>query len=242
MKMLAWPRLLFTALVLAFLFGILAYARGQSPKRLDWSATCYGPHTFGRNISQGHQPEPRSRLDWAAPCPCPGGGVCTCGADCPCPGGRPTVKKADDGGPDWNWDWQRGNWVRPVGVHEEPRSPLWPKVRAEHLKREPACAACGTTSELNVHHVLPFKQYPERELDDSNLITLCREHHFVLGHSGNWSTWNPNVRADAAKLRARTVLPPLGFAYPQMAEPRMMYWNSFQPIGGFNGGARGGSC
>jgi hypothetical protein len=97
--------------------------------------------------------------------------------------------------------------VEGLGV---PRSPKWPAVRAEFVRLHPTCAACGSWSALNVHHVLPFHQRPDLELDPSNLITLCREHHFRIGHDPdgpwkparpNWLEFNRNVRKDAAKWK-----------------------------------------
>lgn len=90
---------------------------------------------------------------------------------------------------------------------EHARSPHWPKVRAEHLKRCPTCAACGGKDNLQVHHVQPFHLHPDLELDDANLITLCEKPghccHFVFGHNYNWKTWNPHVREDAARQLRR---------------------------------------
>lgn len=34
-----------------------------------------------------------------------------------------------------------------------------------------------TTTDLEVHHIEPLADDYDRRLDDSNLITLCREHH-----------------------------------------------------------------
>lgn len=34
-----------------------------------------------------------------------------------------------------------------------------------------------TTSDLEVHHIVPLSEDYERRLDEDNLITLCREHH-----------------------------------------------------------------
>lgn len=89
-----------------------------------------------------------------------------------------------------------------VGIHEPPRSPHWPKVRAEYLSGHPICEACGSKEDLQVHHCLPFHHDPVKELDLNNLITLCgpKGHscHLRLGHCFNYKTYNPNVRADAA--------------------------------------------
>lgn len=90
-----------------------------------------------------------------------------------------------------------------VKPHEEERSPIWHKTRMAHLRKEPACAACGTLEDLEVHHIAPFHLHPELELEDSNLITLCEKPghdcHFVFGHFHNWHLFNPNVIADVAR-------------------------------------------
>lgn len=84
---------------------------------------------------------------------------------------------------------------------ESPRSPQWPEVRAKHLAQFPACAVCGSTEDVAVHHVKPFHLYPELELVPSNFLTLCERrgsnHHLEFGHLGLWAAWNPEVRYDA---------------------------------------------
>ena len=86
------------------------------------------------------------------------------------------------------------------------RSSKWPTVRAAHLKRQPACAACGCTSPVEVHHIRPFHLFPEMELDPANLITLCesKSHncHLLFGHCLNWRKYNPQVCPDAAACLA----------------------------------------
>ena len=79
------------------------------------------------------------------------------------------------------------------------RSSHWPTLRRHFLFDHPSCAACGTTKDLEVHHVKPFHLHPELELAESNLITLC-EHgcHYLIGHLASWHSWNKNVREDAA--------------------------------------------
>lgn len=94
----------------------------------------------------------------------------------------------------------------------EPRSPLWPKVRAEHLAKNPECAACGYKGPANqCHHISPFHlggvndRGETLELDPTNLITLCgpghRNHHLDIGHGGTYTCRNPNVREDAERFR-----------------------------------------
>lgn len=75
------------------------------------------------------------------------------------------------------------------------------------IKENYKCAACGSTKRLQVHHVLPFSNRPDLELDFSNLITLCMdvdECHFRLGHGGSFRHYNPNVVADAAEYMSST--------------------------------------
>lgn len=84
------------------------------------------------------------------------------------------------------------------------RSSAWPRVRDEHLKREPRCSVCGSTKKLEVHHVRPFFLAPELELDPTNLITLCESGrfgincHLAIGHRGSFKKANPQVHEDAA--------------------------------------------
>jgi len=89
-----------------------------------------------------------------------------------------------------------------------PRSSRWPSVRGAYLERHPACEACGGTQNLEVHHVKPFHDFPMRELDMTNLMTLCmapdKECHLRVGHLGNWKKFNANARADAAQILAAT--------------------------------------
>ena len=88
------------------------------------------------------------------------------------------------------------------------RSPQWQKVRKEHLKLHWWCRYCGSTSNLEVHHIQPFHLNPELELEENNLITLCegvfRQCHLKQGHLGNWKSFNPDINKIA---KARPPLP-----------------------------------
>lgn len=80
------------------------------------------------------------------------------------------------------------------------RSSHWDETRDVHIALHPTCEACGSTKRLQVHHILPFHEYPELELCLENLITLCmseNECHINIGHKDNFSLYNPNVRIDA---------------------------------------------
>ncbi len=83
------------------------------------------------------------------------------------------------------------------------RSPQWPTTRANYIKKFPTCAVCGGSKNVEVHHKKPFHLYPELELVEANLISLCESGangitcHLFVGHLGNYKTYNPMVERDA---------------------------------------------
>src|SRR2546430_489629 len=85
----------------------------------------------------------------------------------------------------------------------EDRSSKWPAVEKAHLKSEPVCQVCGTNHDLEVHHIVAFHVDPTKELDDTNLITLCRPHHYTFGHFCNWKSWNQTCREDCTEWRVK---------------------------------------
>jgi len=102
MKMLKFSRLIRMALVLGLLFGVTNFARSAPPVKI--TAQVHLPIT--------QQAPTLARYD---DCGCSLGRVCNCGPLCDCFAcRRATTKKADDGGPNWQWDWHRGQWWRPV--------------------------------------------------------------------------------------------------------------------------------
>lgn len=92
---------------------------------------------------------------------------------------------------------------RPPLEMQAPRSGQWPAVRKAHLQREPGCAICNSREGVEVHHCEPFHLRPELELLESNLISLCRKHHFTFGHLERWDSYNRDVRRDAAVWRKK---------------------------------------
>lgn len=84
----------------------------------------------------------------------------------------------------------------------EGRSSHWPAVQKAFLAGHPTCEACGGTKNLQAHHRIPFSFDPTRELDLSNLQALCEDPkrlcHLRVGHSWNFSGYNPHSVADAA--------------------------------------------
>ncbi len=94
--------------------------------------------------------------------------------------------------------------LRDVGISAK-RSDKWPTVEKHFREAHSTCAACGGKERLNVHHCMPFHLDPSKELDTTNLITLCmgeKECHLHIGHGGSFKQYNPNVRRDAAEALA----------------------------------------
>lgn len=95
----------------------------------------------------------------------------------------------------------------PLPAFAVPRSPDWPPARRDHLRREPACLITGIDDpkRLNVHHIKPYHEFPELELEQANMITLAEASiniHFLIGHGGrSWLDYNPNIRKQIRRLR-----------------------------------------
>ena len=60
------------------------------------------------------------------------------------------------------------------------------------------CRWCGRTVNLNRHHVVTQSANPALRDVRENLIVLCRDCHFVLGHRCDWKRYNPDVMYIAA--------------------------------------------
>lgn len=76
------------------------------------------------------------------------------------------------------------------------RSSKWNKIQKEFLEKNSSCAFCDGTKNLNVHHKKPFHLYPELELEESNLITLCmgeKDCHLLIAHGNNFSYYCDNL-------------------------------------------------
>lgn len=85
------------------------------------------------------------------------------------------------------------------------RSPKWRKFCKEFLKGK-ACAACGKAESLQLHHIYPFHLFPERELDETNVIPLCSgpgetDCHLMIGHGDNFRAYVPIVDALAERVK-----------------------------------------
>jgi 5-methylcytosine-specific restriction endonuclease McrA len=77
------------------------------------------------------------------------------------------------------------------------RSRGWSKLRRQFVREHPFCAACGRKKRLQVHHIQDFSEYPELELEFTNLTTLCSRCHLYFGHLLSWKSINPHVISDS---------------------------------------------
>lgn len=94
--------------------------------------------------------------------------LCRCGSIIPAGQRCPKCRKAEDT--------VRG------GARQRGYDGAWDKAKAEHLRRYSFCAVCGSTADLDVHHLEPVRLAPHRRLDPSNLQTLCRRCHNRTTH------------------------------------------------------------
>lgn len=109
------------------------------------------------------------------------------------------------------------------------RSPKWDDRRKAHLKEHPYCQACPAPKgwkkmlhhgqalvglkPVQVHHIFPFHNMmvigrPDMECDQPlNLVTLCESgenHHVLLGHLGDFQSFNPDVIKHAHTFFGKT--------------------------------------
>lgn len=104
----------------------------------------------------------------------------------------------------WIWliSWLPYEWQPRNILALSERSGKWRALRAEHLRQNPACAACGRTVKVIVHHVIPVSFDPDKELDPANLLTLCETPcHLVFGHFFSYHCYNKDVRKMVAEFK-----------------------------------------
>ncbi|RRH81722.1 HNH endonuclease, partial [Mesorhizobium tamadayense] len=58
------------------------------------------------------------------------------------------------------------------------RTARWQALRLEAKRRDGfKCTSCGAHSKLEVHHIIPVRQAPERAFDLGNVTCLCPTCH-----------------------------------------------------------------
>lgn len=88
----------------------------------------------------------------------------------------------------------------PLVMCGKPRSSQWRAVEADFLDKHPRCAACGSDELLQAHHLVPYHQRPDLELEVGNLLPLCMKYrcHLTIGHLCSWQSINKHAITDAA--------------------------------------------
>ena len=60
----------------------------------------------------------------------------------------------------------------------------WRRLRDDYIRRHPVCVLCEregrTTAAEVVDHIQPIAVAPDRRLDETNLRSLCRDHHAIV--------------------------------------------------------------
>ena len=80
------------------------------------------------------------------------------------------------------------------------------KAQAAWVAAHPNCAVCELKRihgwRCEGHHIIPYAINPVLGDCPTNFITLCRAHHWLVGHGGrNWSYENTNVLENAHAIR-----------------------------------------
>jgi len=71
----------------------------------------------------------------------------------------------------------------------------WRKCKKEYYKTHvKICMCCNYEKKTELHHIKPRHIYPELALLHTNLIVLCRDCHFHLGHRNNFRDYNPQIK------------------------------------------------
>jgi len=92
--------------------------------------------------------------------------------------------------------------INQILTEQNPRSPKWPELSKQIIKKHPICSACNVNMNLEVHHIKPFHLYPELELIEDNCMVFCRLHHFIIGHFCDWGGWNVKAVRDAVRYKS----------------------------------------
>ena len=62
-----------------------------------------------------------------------------------------------------------------------------PKIRKRDNN---TCYNCKCFTNLQVHHIIPIKYDKSKMYDEINMITLCKQCHFDVAHSGDYKQYN----------------------------------------------------
>jgi len=86
--------------------------------------------------------------------------------------------------------------IQSANSAEKARSGRWETTRDRYIEVHAFCEYCGRARSTVVHHVVPFHEDPERELDVANFLALCDQCHLRQAHLGDFKAWNPLIREE----------------------------------------------
>ena len=83
----------------------------------------------------------------------------------------------------------------------------WQRCRRAFLKKVgKVCVCCDSRKKIQVHHKLPRHIRPDLAVDPTNLIALCSDCHFHIGHLNSYFTYNAAVELVCWYVRENSVL------------------------------------
>jgi 5-methylcytosine-specific restriction endonuclease McrA len=56
----------------------------------------------------------------------------------------------------------------------------WKQLRKKILKEQPACFKCGSTNNLQIHHIIPPLGNEELFFNENNLVVVCLACHQII--------------------------------------------------------------
>lgn len=80
------------------------------------------------------------------------------------------------------------------------RSGKWPTLRTKWLKKNPLCEICRKKA-TDVHHIFPVFLFPQYELNEKNLASVCERCHIAFGHFYNYRLYNPEFKRDSQRIK-----------------------------------------
>jgi len=70
----------------------------------------------------------------------------------------------------------------------------WQRFKYNYWKfYKKQCAVCGYEKKIELHHIEPRHLFPEKALEEKNMIPLCKDCHFHIGHWNNFKEYNKNI-------------------------------------------------
>lgn len=76
----------------------------------------------------------------------------------------------------------------------------WKKFRDLIVTRDGKCLLCNSKTDLSVHHIKSWKEFPELRLEPSNVITLCKTCHAVIHWSPKEKMYNEYFKKMVSKM------------------------------------------